>query len=245
MSTPAPSRPWAVPSSPWIMWQKWHDLLFMHWPVAASQLRDKIPAGLEIETYDGSAWVGVVPFRMTGVRARWMPPVPGTSAFAELNVRTYVTANSKPGVWFFSLDAASTLAVAAARRWFHLPYFRAQFSVSTTEDGAIDYRSRRTHRGAPAADLRVSYKASGEVFHARPGSIEYFFAERYCLYAFDGRRVFRGDIDHEPWPLQPADAQIRINTMAAASAIALPNQKPLLHFARYQNVKIWGLREAT
>jgi len=217
----------------------------MHWPVAASQLRDKIPAALEIDTYDGSAWVGVVPFRMTGVRVAGMPPVPGTSAFAELNVRTYVTANGKPGVWFFSLDAASALAVAAARRWFHLPYFRAQFALSSTEAGAIDYRCRRTHRGAPAADLRVSYKPTGEVFHARPGSIEYFLTERYCLYASEGSRIFRGDIDHGPWRLQPAEAQIRINTMAAASAIALPNEKALLHFARYQNVRIWGLREVT
>ena len=125
MSDSSKSRPWPVPARPWIMRQKWHDLLFMHWPVASSDLRDKIPAALEIDIHEGSAWVGVVPFRMTGVHPRWMPPVPGTSAFAELNVRTYVTENGKPGVWFFSLDAASALAVAAARRWFHLPYFRA------------------------------------------------------------------------------------------------------------------------
>lgn len=236
-----PNRPWPVPSSAWVMKQKWHDLLFIHWRVEPEQIRRLIPGQLELDTYDGSAWVGIVPFRMSGVSARWTPPLPGVSAFPELNVRTYVTKGGKPGVWFFSLDAGSALAVATARRWFHLPYFRAQFSVTTGSDETIDYRSRRTHRGAPSADLRVSYKPTGNIFRAAPGSIEYFLAERYCLYAFDGRRIFRGEIDHPPWPLQPAEAQIRLNTMAAASAIALPNEKPLLHFARFQDVKIWGL----
>jgi uncharacterized protein YqjF (DUF2071 family) len=226
------------------MVQEWHDLLFMHWRVSADILRGLIPASLEIDAFDGNAWVGVVPFRMSGIRMRGMPPIPGTSAFAELNVRTYVTVGGKAGVWFFGLDAASALAVAAARRWFHLPYFRAQMAIANKPDGVIDYRSRRTHRGAPAADLRVSYKPTGEVFNARPGSTEYFLTERYCLYAFDGRHIFRGEIDHAPWPLQPAEAEIRHNTMAAASGIMLPNEKPLLHFAKFQDVRIWGLNAA-
>lgn len=236
-------RPWLIPSSPWVMVQKWHDLLFMHWRVDPDQIRRLIPTGLEVDTFDGSAWVGVVPFRMSGVRFRRTPPFPGTSAFPELNVRTYVTKDDRPGVWFFSLDAASTLAVWAARRWFHLPYFRAQFALNQSEDGTIDYRSRRTHRGASSADLRVSYRPTDKVFQAQPDSIESFLTERYCLYAFDGRRIFRGEIDHYPWPLQPAEAQIKLNTMAAASAIALPNEKPLLHFSRFQDVRIWGLTE--
>lgn len=227
------------------MTQKWHDLLFMHWRVDPDELRTQIPTGLELDTYDGSAWVGVVPFRMSGVRVRWTPPLPSVSAFPELNVRTYVTKDGKPGVWFFSLDAASVLAVAAARRWFHLPYFRAQFAVTAAPDGTIDYRSRRTHRGAPSADLRVSYQPIGEVFRAQPGSIEYFLTERYWLYAFEGTRILRCEIDHAPWPLQPAEAQIQTNTMAAASAIALPNEKPLLHFSKFQDVRIWGLKDLT
>ena len=225
------------------MSQKWHDLLFIHWRVDPNLVRRLIPASLELDTYEGSAWVGVVPFRMSGVRPRWTPPIPGVSALPELNVRTYVTRDRKPGVWFFSLDAGSALAVAAARRFFYLPYFRAQFSINTASDGTIDYRSRRTHRNAPAAELRMSYKPTGEVFHAQPGTLEYFLTERYCLYAFDGTRIFRCEIDHAPWPLQPAEAQIKVNTMAAASAILLPNEKALLHFARYQYVKIWGLKE--
>lgn len=224
------------------MLQKWHDLLFMHWPVPANRLRALIPADLEIDTFDGNAWVGIVPFRMTGVRMRGAPPLPGASAFPELNVRTYVMRDGKKGVWFFSLDATSALAVAGARRLFHLPYFRAQMSLTCTDDGTIHYRSSRTHRGAPAADLRVFYKPIGEVFHALPGSIEYFLTERYCLYAHHAGRTFRCEIDHAPWPLQNAEAEVKLNTMAAASAILLPNQAPLLHFARFQDVKVWKLK---
>lgn len=225
------------------MTQKWHDLLFMHWRVPAVAIRGILPAGLEIDTFDGSAWVGVVPFRMTGIRRRGMPAVPGASAFPELNVRTYVRVEEKAGVWFFSLDAASPIAVSAARRWFHLPYFRAQMSLTIADDGDINYRSSRVHRGAPAADLRVSYRPTDAVFHAQPGTIEYFLTERYCLYAAHESRIYRCEIDHAPWPLQTAEAHIKLNTMAAASAILLPNEKPLLHFARYQDVKVWPLKE--
>lgn len=241
--TPNTHRPWPAPAAPWNMLQKWHDLLFIHWPVPPDGLRSLVPADLEIDTFDGSAWVGVVPFRMSGVRVRRVPPLPGASAFPELNVRTYVTKNGKPGVWFFSLDATSALAVAGARRLFHLPYFRAQISMTHAEDGSIRYRSSRTHRGAPAADLRVFYKPVGDVFQARSGSLECFLTERYCLYAHHAGQTYRSEIDHAPWPLQNAEAQIKLNTMAAASAIALPNGKPLLHFAHFQDVKVWNLAQ--
>jgi uncharacterized protein YqjF (DUF2071 family) len=226
------------------MAQKWHDLLFMHWRVPEGALCHLIPSSLQIDTFDDSAWVGVVPFRMSGIRARGMPPIPGTTAFPELNVRTYVTREGKPGVWFFSLDATNALAVAAARHFFYLPYFRAQMALAIRDDGTIDYRSRRTHRGAPPADLRVAYKPTGTTFAAQSGSLDYFLTERYCLYAARGSEIYRCDIDHAPWPLQPAEAHIKINTMAAASAIPLPNEKPLLHFARFQDVRIWGLEKA-
>jgi len=147
------------------MAQSWHDLLLAHWPVDAAMLRSHIPAHLEIDTFEGHAWLGIVPFSMTGVRLRWTLPVPGLSAFPELNVRTYVTAQDKPGVWFFSLDAASALAVAAARLSFHLPYFRARMRCSQA-DGWIQYESQRTHRGAPSAALEGRYRPSGERFEA-------------------------------------------------------------------------------
>ena len=147
-------RPWPLPRSPWVMTQRWHDLLFAHWSVPARELRERIPPALELDLFEGRAWVGIVPFRMSGVRLRACPPLPGTSAFLELNVRTYVKHADRPGVWFFSLDAESALAVRAARRGFHLPYFDAEMRLAE-EAGAIRYRSERTHSGAPAAELSV------------------------------------------------------------------------------------------
>ncbi|HEY6903369.1 MAG TPA: DUF2071 domain-containing protein [Candidatus Acidoferrales bacterium] len=236
-----PQRQWPAPHRPWIMKQVWHDLLFMHWPVAIEQLRPLIPAELEIESYEGSAWVGVVPFHMSGIRAHWLPPVPGTSAFPELNVRTYVRTGAKAGVWFFSLDAANSLAVAGARRFYHLPYFRARMHAKSGPNGEIQYESHRTSRDAPSADFRGWYRPSGDPFRAQQGSLEYFLVERYCLYAASGSRIFRGEIDHAPWPLQRAEAEIKLDTLAAASGITLPASKPLLHFARRQEVRVWTL----
>ena len=224
------------------MRQKWHDLLFMHWRVDPAGIRPLVPAGIELDTFDGAAWVGVVPFRMTGVRARCMPPIPGASAFPELNVRTYVTRDGKPGVWFFSLDAANTPAVIAARALFYLPYFRARMSLTRNSEGTIEYHSRRTHPGAPDAQLRTRYTPVGEVFRAQPGSLEYFLTERYCLYAGKSAQIFRCEIDHAPWPLQSAEARIDANTMAQASGIELSAEKPVLQFAGYQDVNIWGLK---
>ena len=222
------------------MRQKWHDLLFMHWRIPPATLRPMIPASLELDELEGSAWLGVVPFRMTGVRLRGTPGIPGLSAFPELNVRTYVTTDGKPGVWFFSLDAASAIAVAAARAWFHLPYFRSRMSLEIAGD-EVRYQSHRTHGGAPPADLRVNYEPNGRISSASPGSLEYFLTERYCLYAAAGEKLYRGEIHHPPWPLQPARAEIALNTMAEAHGLELPPAPPLLHFARFQDVWIWPL----
>lgn len=167
--------------------------------------------------------------------------MPGLSAFPELNVRTYVSVGGKPGVWFFGLEADNALAVATARRWFHLPYFRAHMSCVRAGD-RIEYQSHRTHRGAPAANYCGTYGPVGPAFRALPGTIEYFLAERYCLYAESRGRIFRGEIDHAPWPLQVAEAETQENTMAASHGIRLPDTKPLLHFARLQEVNIWPLR---
>ncbi len=232
-------RPWPLPSAPWIMAQSWHDLLFAHWPVDAAMLRSHIPADLAIDTFDGQAWLGIVPFSMTGVRLRWTPPVPGLSAFPELNVRTYVTAQDRPGVWFFSLDAASALAVAAARLSFHLPYFHARMQC-TQADGWVKYESHRMHRGAPSGVLEGKYRPTGERFEAPRGSLEHFLTERYCLYSADSGRIYRGEIHHPPWQLQTAEAQLTRNSMAEAAGLALSAEPPLLHFARRQDMVAWA-----
>jgi uncharacterized protein YqjF (DUF2071 family) len=232
-------RPWPLPSGPWIMVQSWHDLLFAHWPVEVAMLRSHIPAGLEIDTFEGRAWLGIVPFSMSGVRLRWTPPIPGISTFPELNVRTYVTAQGKPGVWFFSLDAANALAVVAARISFHLPYFRARMQCRNA-NGWIQYESQRTHRGAPNAALEGRYRAVGERFEAPQKSLEHFLTERYCLYSAASRRIYRGEIHHPPWRLQTAEAQLTRNSMAQAASLTLPAGPPLLHFSRRQDMVAWA-----
>jgi hypothetical protein len=236
-------RPWPLPAGRWIMAQSWHDLLFAHWPMPEAVLRPHIPARLAIETFEGRAWLGIVPFRMSGVRLRGTPAVPGLSAFPELNVRTYVVADAKPGVWFFSLDAANAAAVALARTWFHLPYFRARMSC-TERNGWIEYKCGRSHRGAPCGVLNGRYRPIGEVFTAAPGSIEHFLTERYCLYAAnEAGQILRGEIHHARWPLQVAEAELTSNTMPEADGIYLAPEKPILHFSKRQDVVVWQPRK--
>jgi len=217
----------------------WRDLLFAHWPVSAPTLRDLVPRTLDLDLWEGEAWVGVVPFRMADVAPRRVPAVPWLSAFPELNVRTYVRHGDKPGVWFFSLDAARWLAVRVARLGFGLPYFWA--SMSCDRDGdSIEYRSRRLRPRQPRADFAMSYRPIGAVFHAARGSLEHFLTERYCLYAQDRRgRVLRGDIHHEPWPLASAEAETRVDTMASAAGIELADTPPHLLFAHALDVVAW------
>jgi uncharacterized protein len=232
-------RPWPVPAGPWIMAQSWHDLLFAHWRIDATLLRPHIPAALQIDTFEGQAWIAVVPFRMSGVRLRWTPALPWLSAFPELNVRTYVVADGKPGVWFFSLDARNPMAVAIARAWFHLPYFRARMKCEEW-NGGIHYRSERTHPGAAAGVLEGKYRPAGEIFEPKAGTLEHFLTERYCLYAADSRgQVYRGEIHHPPWRLQAAEAELARNSMVAAAGITLPSHRPLQHFARRQDMVAW------
>jgi uncharacterized protein len=224
--------------APWVMRQTWCDLLFAHWPIAPSRIRDLVPAQLQLDCHDGWAWIGVVPFAMTNVAPRGVPAVPWLSAFAELNVRTYVSVGGRAGVYFFSLDAERLAAVAAARVLFGLPYFHAQMSIERT--GHIEYRSRRRKGGA---EFIATYAPSGATFVAAPGTLDHFLTERYCLYTVDGGTVSRLDIRHLPWRLQPAVAEIRRNTMLEASGIAQPQMAPLLHYAARQDmVGRWPVR---
>jgi uncharacterized protein len=226
------------------MGQTWEDLLFAHWRVDADALRRLIPDAVRLQTHDGAAWLGMTPFRVSALRLRGMLPLPGVSSFLELNVRTYVTAGGKPGIWFFSLDASSRLAVEAARRTYKLPYFQAR--IGATRQGEwIEYESARAGNREGPHVFSARYRPSGEVFDAEPGSLEEFLAERYCLYAVDERgRLHRAEIHHPPWPLQPAEAAVELNTMAPAD-LSLPAEGPLLHFARVQDVVIWPLKRVS
>jgi uncharacterized protein YqjF (DUF2071 family) len=222
-----------------MMAQNWHDLLFAHWEVPVEKMRELVPCGLEIDTFGERTWIGVVPFRMSGVRLRGTPALPGLSAFPELNVRTYVKAEGKPGVWFFSLDAANRIAVEVARAWFRLPYFSARMRSEASGD-EIRYVSRRTDRRGKGESLAMKYRAEGRYLEAQPGTLEYFLTERYCLYAQrpDGA-LLRGEIHHAPWPLQAARAEFAENTMTKALGVELQGE-PLLHFSKLQAVVAWA-----
>jgi uncharacterized protein len=234
-------QPWPMLKAPWVMRQTWHNLLFAHWPIAPEIMRPLLPASVTLDTFDGAAWVGVVPFVMGGVRPRGIPPVPWISAFPEINVRTYVTVDGKPGVWFFSLDAGNPVAVAIARGVFHLPYYHARFTVAVA-DGVVRYTNQRNRQPRDVGGFSATYRPISDPVYAEPGTLAHFLTERYCLYTLNGRgRLVRGDIRHAPWPLQAAEADIALNTMALAAGLTLPDQPPLLHFARRQDVLVWGL----
>ena len=212
----------------------WHDLLFAHWPVRVESLRDAIPRELTIDTWDGSAWLGVVPFRMTRVRPFGVP-LPGERfAYAEINVRTYVSAGGRPGVWFYSLHGEDHLAAWAARLTFHLPYWFARVRAREAGD-AIEFMSR--HDGARTAIFRGRYRPIGPVAPAEPGSFDAFLTDRMTLFASPrAGGVVRADIEHPPWPLQPAELEVDLDTMAAAHGIVLPDVAPHLRFARRLDV---------
>ena len=220
------------------MTQTWSSLLFAHWRVPGDFMRDLVPEQFEIDTFDGSAWIAVVPFLMSGIRFRRLPPIPGTTSTLELNVRTYVRYGGRPGVYFFSLDAVNRMIVAAARRWFSLPYYSAQMAMRHATH--VRYQSIRTHAGAPPAEFVAVYRPTGEPTRSHPGSVEYFLTERYCLYTVNPRdQVVIGEIDHAPWPLQKAEAEFEHNTMTEPLGIQLDGP-PLLHYANSINVTLWS-----
>jgi uncharacterized protein len=230
-------RPWPLPQTPWRMFMRWHDLLFLHWPIRPELIQPLIPRAVELDTFDGSAWIGVVPFRMSGVRPRY---VPVSFAFPELNVRTYVKTPGRSGVWFFSLDAASWIAVRVAR-WFGLPYYDARMSVQLEGD-IVHYQSMRCDKNAAPAEFNASHRPTGAVYHASPGTLDHWLTERYCLYAArKPNEVVYGEIHHPQWPLQAAEIDLRVNTMTHPIGLELPNTKPISHFARYQEVVAWPI----
>jgi uncharacterized protein YqjF (DUF2071 family) len=232
-------RPWPVPDRPWIGRQSWRDLLFAHWPLPAEQLQPLVPPELEVQEFEGTSWIGVVPFHMRGVMVRLLPDLPGVSAFPELNLRLYVEARGKPGVWFLSLDAGNRLAVWAARQFFHLPYFHARMSISGLPTRAR-YRSYRLSRPR-GIEFMAEYGPTSAPYRSRPGSLEHWLTERYCLYAraSDGR-LLRAEIHHRPWPLQSAEASIERNELLAPHGLAVEGPPPLLHFSRRLDVVVWS-----
>lgn len=233
-----------MPEAPWLLTQSWHNLLFAHWRVDPSTMRRAVPDDFELDLFDGCAWLAIVPFYMTNVGIRGLPSAGPFSAFPELNVRTYVRVADRPGVYFFSLDAGRRLAVAAARALFNLPYYAAEMGCAS-HGHTVQYHSVRR---SGAAEFKGTYEPTGVPFVAAAGTVEYFLTERYCLYHHGHRRrPYRLEIHHPPWSLQPARAEISVNTMTATAPVRIEGPPALLHFARRQDVVAWAparLRDA-
>jgi uncharacterized protein len=230
------------PGSP-IMYQTWGKLLFLHWRLPADVIRPLVPAGLELDLFDGSPWVGVTPFTMWGIRPAGLPALPLVSRTHELNVRTYVHRDGVPGVWFLSLDASNPLAVIGARVGFGLPYFRARMEVRE-DDASIRFVSRRAHPGAHPAHLEAEWTRGEPLPPAPPDSLDFFLTERYCLYAERGGRLYRARIHHAPWPLRRASLGRLASSMLESHGLPTPGD-PLLHAQGGPlKVGIWLLRPA-
>jgi uncharacterized protein len=229
-------RQWPLPDEPWILRQSWNHLLFMHWRVARDRLRERVPAFLDVDTFDGEAWLSVTPFRLTDLSPRGIPALPVISSFNEINVRTYVVRDGIPGIYFFSLDADSALAVGGASTFFHLPYFLADIRMDEAE-GGFTFASRRSRGGA---EFEARYAPEGTPLEAGRETVDYFLTERYCLYTQDSAaNAYRVEIHHRPWQLQSVDARVSVNTMADAAGLRLSATPGLVHYARRQDVVTW------
>lgn len=232
-------RLWPVPSLPWIMFQSWQDLLFASWPLPALKLQLLVPRELEIDTFERSAWVSLVPFRMVDLHFRDVPPLPGDNSFPELNFRTYVKVEDRPGVYFFSIECSNVIADWVARHFFSMPFMRSKIKFFT-QDGSFVFESTRAQSDAPAARFVCNYRPIGEPFQAQPGSLEAFLVERYSLFFVkDQGAIYRGDIQHSPWNLQEAAAEFQVNTIATAAGIELPVTPPHLLFSSKTDTLVW------
>jgi uncharacterized protein YqjF (DUF2071 family) len=221
-----------------VLRQSWRDLLFVHWPVPVTRVRRFVPASLDVDEFDGATWLGIVPFRIEGLSWRFMPDLPYFSAFPELNLRVYVTAEGKAGVWFISLDADNAAAVLGARTAFALPYWRARIAVRRSAD-AVTFRSVR--RGDRGIAFNIRYGPRGDTRTSARGTLEYFLTERYCLYSrYADGGIRRLEIHHPPWRLRGADAEIGMNTLASGQGFRIDStEPPLVHFCARQDVLAW------
>ncbi len=231
------------------MRQKWRELLFVHWPVPPEVVRPLVPPQLQLDLFDGNAYLGLVPFTMTGVRPVGLPPVKGLSSFHETNVRTYVQVDGRnPGVWFFSLDAASSCAVRFARKFFHLAYHRARMFLereptdSMGQSKTIVYAGVRHWPGPLPASYAIRATPSGIIQPAQPGTLEHFLVERYVLYTLWQNWLYEGRVYHAPYPLETARILSLDETLLLAAGFDRPQTAPLAHFAAGVDVEVFTLR---
>lgn len=233
-----------VPDHPWIMFQSWRKLLFMHWPVAAEVIRPHVPAGMELDAYEGQTWLTMIPMHMVDVHLRDLPPVPFNNTFPEINFRTYVRVNGEPGIYFFSIDAHAALSVWVARHFFYLPYLQADMSFKALTDNQYEITCQRVHSNyAKAAQFSGRFQPHGEPFISSEGSLDRFLVERYDFFVEHSGKMYRGKIQHAPWELQQVTAEIEINTVPQAIGFDLPVTAPTLLYADRTDVLCWALAE--
>jgi hypothetical protein len=238
------NRPRLLPAGRWSLTQRWNDLLFAHWPVAPATLAGLLPQGLQVDTLSGTGWLGVAPFWIDRVKVRGVPQAARALNFPALSLRTYVRdqRTGTPGVYFFSLDAGSLLAVAAARFFYHLPYQWAEMRAEQGAEREISFYSRRLLSSRPVV-FKARYRGLGptrRLAEARAGTLEHFLMERSCLFTRNrAGEPIRATIHTVQWPLEEAEAEIERNDLAAEIGIQLPDEKPVLHYLRRQAVYIW------
>jgi uncharacterized protein YqjF (DUF2071 family) len=230
-------KPQNRPDSPWVLSMEWHDVLFLHWPMPKAQLSAHIPDSLSVETQNGTAWLGIVPFRMSDIHPRWLPSVHYLSNFPELNIRTYVTDGDVSGVWFFSLDASSWLSVQIARWTYSLNYYHAKMSVSKTDD-RVDYTSRRSESETGDFQFKGWYEPTNSLGRNK-SELEVFLTERYFLFSSDrSDKLYRGRIQHPSWELH--EASCKIDTLRIAGHPSPDNEAPhSILYSPHTSVKAW------
>lgn len=219
----------------WIMKQTWEDLLFLHWSVDQSWLQSMLPSPLEVDTFDGKAWIGIVPFEMTHIRFKGLPSVPFASRLLELNVRTYVKYGGQRGVYFFSLDASHKAGVSIARNVFHLPYYRAKMGKKS--DGKqISFWSTRTHKKADKAEYHIVYEPVGKAYETTEGSLDFWLTERDRLFIVRNHNVYQGKIKHDKWPLQKVDVAVLRDTLSHPFHY---HESTITHFSKSVTTYLW------
>ncbi|MEM8867198.1 MAG: DUF2071 domain-containing protein [Verrucomicrobiota bacterium] len=227
---------------PPFLYQSWKSLLFLHWQIDPATIQTRLPQGLEIDTFQGKAYLGVVPFYMHALRPRFGPPCPGISYFPELNLRTYVRdATGRKGVWFFSLDAHSKLSVWIARTFFSLPYRYATMSYSIDQDQTTQMRSQRQGEALQT----FSYRPTQRIGPARAGSLEAFLVERYRFYSASSKgQLFIGELTHAPYDLHQADVSQYSKTLFAINGFATPDTPPChIVYSPGVSVKAFAIRK--
>jgi hypothetical protein len=242
-------QPRSLPPGHWLTRQRWNDLLFAHWPVPAASLEPLLPKGLQVDCFQGSAWLGAMPFWMDRVRVRGVPPILGARSFPDLAMRTYVREEETgmQGVYFLSLDASNLLAVAAGRAFYHLPYHWAEMQLEQRTEREFSFYSRRRFAARPVV-FQARYRGLGptaKLAELCPGTLESFLLDRYCLFSRNRiGQLTRANLHHAAWPLEEAEAEIEQNDLASAVGIELPDVKPVLYYARRLAIYVWPARLA-